>query len=242
MQSGSNGIFYLPKTCGVIERPVDKTTCVIGIIVSQQFLREYFAENMDDLPRDFQQTLENCKTNPIHWFGPCDPTKQHLLTQIIKCQYYGGLRKLFMESRVMDLLSIQLHDYIRTATNTHPSSQPLRPDDVDRIHAASKFLISDLENPPSLRELALHVGINEKKLKNGFRQIYNTSVFGYFREVRMQKAYELLQQGDQNVTEVAYAIGYLNLSHFSSAFKKRFGLLPKHFLTNQRLLLTPKNK
>ncbi|TIH12829.1 AraC family transcriptional regulator [Marinifilum sp. JC120] len=242
MQSGSNGIFYLPKSRGIIERPKDQTSCVLGIIVSQQFLRKYFMDNMNELPRDFQKTLNNCKTKPIHWFGPRNPAKQHLLTQIIQCQYEGGLRKLFLESKVMDLLSIQLHDYIKSETNTHPASQPLRPDDVERIREASNFLISDLENPPSLRELAIHVGINERKLKNGFRQVYDTSVFGYFREFRMQKAYELLQQGNQNVTEVAYVIGYQNLSHFSNAFRKRFGLLPKHFQTNQRLLQPSLNK
>ncbi|ACS79940.1 AraC family transcriptional regulator [Maridesulfovibrio salexigens] len=242
MQSGSNGIFYLPKMCGIIERPKDQTSCVLGIIVSQQFLREYFVDNMSELPRDFQKTLDNSNANPIHWFGPRNPAKQHLLTQIIQCQYEGGLRKLFLESRVMDLLSMQLHDYFKSETPTRSASQPLRPDDVERIREASKFLICDLENPPSLRELAIHVGINERKLKNGFRQVFDTSVFGYFREFRMQKAYDLLQRGDQNVTEVAFSIGYQNLSHFSSAFKKRFGLLPKHFQTNQRLLTTPLNK
>jgi len=242
MQTGSNGIFYLPKTCGVIERPKDESSCVIGIIVSQEFLRGYFTGNMDVLPRTFQKTLENCKNNPIHWFGSCNPAKQHLLTQIIECQYKGGLRKLFLEGRVMDLLSMQLHDYIRSETNISPVAQPLSPDDVERIRIASRFLVSDLEDPPSLSELAIHVGINEKKLKTGFRQVYDTSVFGYFREFRMQKAYDLLQQGNQNVTEVAYTVGYQNLSHFSNAFRKRFGLLPKKFLTNQRLLISPQNQ
>jgi AraC family transcriptional regulator, transcriptional activator of the genes for pyochelin and ferripyochelin receptors len=239
MQTGSNGIFYLPKTCGIIERSKEESSCVLGIIVSPEFLRDYFMDSMDILPRNFQKTLEGCRNNPMHWFGACNPTKQHLLTQILECPHTGGVRKLFIEGRVMDLLAIQLQDYIRSETSICPRMQPLSPEDVERIRNASKILVRDLENPPSLHELANHIGINEKKLKIGFRQVYDTSVFGYFREYRMQKAHDLLQQGNNNVTEVAYTVGYLSLSHFSQAFKKRFGILPKDFLTSQRLLLTP---
>ncbi|WP_291329463.1 AraC family transcriptional regulator [Desulfovibrio sp. UCD-KL4C] len=239
MQTGSNGIFYLPKTCGIIERSNDESSCVLGIIVSPKFLRDYFMDNMDILPKTFQKTLEGCKNNPMHWFGTCNPTKLHLLTQILECQHTGGVRKLFVEGRVMDLLAIQLQDYIRSETSKCPRMHPLSTEEVERIRTAGKILVSDLENPPSIHELANHIGINEKKLKNGFRQVYDTSVFGYFREYRMQKAHDLLQQGNNNVTEVAYTVGYLSLSHFSQAFKKRFGILPKEFLTRQRLLLAP---
>nr|WP_239057730.1 AraC family transcriptional regulator [Pseudodesulfovibrio sp. JC047] len=110
---------------------------------------------------------------------------------------------------------------------------------MQRIHHASHYLVQDLENPPSLVQLATFAGLNEKKLKLGFRQIFGTSVFGFFREHRLQKAHTILREGNRNVTETAYAVGFQSLSHFSRAFKKRFGILPKHFLSNQRRLTIP---
>lgn len=239
MQAGSNGIFYLPKTCGTLERASGNQSCAIGVIVSPQFLRNYFAANIDQFPKDFQKTLDGNSLRPMAWFGACTPIKRCLLAQIMNCPYTGGVRKLFLEGRALELLALQLNDYMGDGTRKNMQCPVLSPSDVERIHSARDILISDLENPPSLQTLAAQVGVNEKKLKIGFRQIYDTSVFGYFREHRMQKAHELLRLGDHNVTEAAFAVGYQSLSHFSQAFKERFGILPKEFLTSQRILMTP---
>lgn len=241
MQTGSNGIFYLPKTHGTIERSQDYPAIVIGIVASPDLLRSYFADCMEQLPRTFRRTLEEGVPNdsPMTWFGDSNPAKNNLLAQILNCPYTGGLRKLFLESRVMELLTMQIHDYIMSESGKCTPQSLLCPADVEQIRRARDFLVHDLENPPSISELAVRVGINEKKLKTGFRQVYDTSVFGYFREHRMQRAHEILQQGDCNVTEAAYAVGYQSLSHFSNSFKERFGILPKDFLNSQRRILVP---
>jgi AraC-like DNA-binding protein len=73
------------------------------------------------------------------------------------------------------------------------------------------------------------VGLNDFKLKRGFRQVFDTTVFGYVRALRMEKARALLELGRLNVTQVASATGYSCFGHFSAAFKKRFGILPSDF-------------
>jgi len=233
-KAGSNGIFYLPKTHGTIEQPAENPTCIMGVIASPLLLASYFEESMDQLPSAFRKNLEGVKGKPMAWFGTYTPEKHSLLTQILNCPYSGGLRKLYLDGRVMELLTLQIGDYIESETSRCPRTRPLCPDDIERIRYARDVLVSDLENPPSLPELAARVGINEKKLKRGFRQVFNNSVFGYFREYRIHKAYEILQEGNLNVTEAAYAVGYQSLSHFSQAFKDRFGILPKAFLTSTR--------
>lgn len=233
MQSGSNGIFYLPKTRGVLEKPDKDPACVIGILATPEFLRSYFSDSMDQLPLEFQKNVDETRMNPMAWFGKSTPTKRHLLSQILNCPYTGGIRRLFLESRVMELLALQINDYAESK-KIRQKQATLRPDDVERIRSAKDILVKDLDAPPSLTELAACAGLNEKKLKIGFRQVFGTSVFGFFREHRLQKAHELLRQGNLNVTETAYAIGYQSLSHFSRAFKKRFGILPKDFWASQR--------
>jgi AraC-like DNA-binding protein len=236
MQAGSNGIFHLPKTRGVIERPQECPPCIIA---SPELLHSYFAEDMAQLPEPFRKKLEGRRDEPMAWFGPCSQAKHHLLSQILNCPFNGGLRKLFLESRAMELVTLQLHEYIRSENGVAPEPSPLCPADVERIRHAREILVRDLEKPPRLSALAQAAGINEKKLKAGFRQVFNTSVFGYLREYRLQRAYELLQRGDHNVTEAAFVVGYQSLSHFSQAFRERFGMLPKQFLTDQRRFQTP---
>lgn len=112
-----------------------------------------------------------------------------------------------------------------------PSRPPLilRPADLDRLHQAQEILLHDLENPPSLTELAQQVGLNDYKLKSGFRQVFGTTVFGYLHQQRMQSARNLLISTDLNITEIANQVGYTSLSAFSTAFKKFFGISPSRF-------------
>lgn len=94
-----------------------------------------------------------------------------------------------------------------------------------QLHAAKDFLLNDLSAAPTIAELARAVGLNQCKLKKGFKSLFGTSIYALFQEQRMNRAMQLLK--NNNVTETAMVLGYSNVSHFSSAFRKQFGVLPK---------------
>jgi len=106
----------------------------------------------------------------------------------------------------------------------------LRPDDVERTRHAEELVRRNLENPPRLLELAGIVGLPHPKLNFCFRELYGTTVFGYLREMRLNKAKSLLDEGKMNVTEAAYTVGYSSLSHFAGSFKNHFGTAPGNYL------------
>ena len=56
--------------------------------------------------------------------------------------------------------------------------------------------------------------------------MFGDSYYQYYKQVRMHKAKQLLEQGDMNVSEVGYLLGYSNLSKFSQAFKSMFRISP----------------
>lgn len=91
--------------------------------------------------------------------------------------------------------------------------------------AARDLLDEQLQTPPSLPQLARTVGINVNKLCDGFREQFGTTVHGYVRERRLTKAFELLSAHRISVSEAAWQCGYTD-SHFSKAFRTRFGVLP----------------
>ncbi|MBM2769230.1 helix-turn-helix transcriptional regulator [Burkholderia anthina] len=111
--------------------------------------------------------------------------------------------------------------------------QSMRPDSRDDIAprerrqlvAARDRLLSDLSNPPTIEQLARETGLNQLKIKRGFKAMFGSSVYALFQRERMEQARHLLQR--HSVTETASMLGYSNLSHFSAAFRKQFGLLPR---------------
>ena len=115
------------------------------------------------------------------------------------------------------------------------AASDLQPDDVARIHYAGDLLRQRLSDPPSLLELARLIGLNDYKLKQGFRQVFNTTVFGYLTQRRMEKACQLLVQR-HTVAVVAAAVGYASPTAFSGAFRRRFGISPKRYQVEKRVV------
>jgi AraC-like DNA-binding protein len=69
-------------------------------------------------------------------------------------------------------------------------------------------------------------GINEFKLKKGFKETFGVTAFGYLADVRLGLAKDDILAGRRSATEIAFALGYSSLAHFSHAFKKKFGVSP----------------
>ena len=99
-----------------------------------------------------------------------------------------------------------------------------------KIRDAKEIIISKMTEPPSLIELSIEVDISVKNLKEGFKQVYGNTVFGYLFEHKMNVASQMLTSKNHNVNEVALHLGYSTSSHFINAFKKKFGTTPKKFL------------
>ena len=78
----------------------------------------------------------------------------------------------------------------------------------------------------SIAELSRKAGINQMKLKTGFKQLFNTTVFSYLHFIRIQEARRLLTEENMHVNEVAFRIGYKHPHHFTVAFKKHFNVTP----------------
>lgn len=99
--------------------------------------------------------------------------------------------------------------------------------DLNRIYEARDYLAQHFIAPPTIPQLARMVGINQTKLKAGFKQVLGLTIYQYILERRMTVASELLRERDHNVTEIAYRVGYEYPTNFTYAFKKRFGCLPR---------------
>jgi len=161
------------------------------------------------------------------------PAMQQIVQQIVHCPFQGITQRMYLESKVWELMALQLAQLPEMDGST-PSAKGLKPDDIERIHYAKELLVARLDDPPSLIDLARLVGINDCKLKAGFRQVFGTTVFGYLQDCRMERARQLLTASEMTIAEAAQAVGYANRSHFALAFRKKFGINPSVYRKRQR--------
>ena len=136
--------------------------------------------------------------------------------------FSGELRKLYLESKVFELITLFFLQFEEQQMKT----TILRKREKGLVYEAQKILSENLDFPPSITELSRLVGLNEYKLRLGFKELFNNTVYGYLRQQRMLKAKDLIESAELSVSEAGISVGYSNLSHFAEAFKKEFGINP----------------
>jgi AraC-like DNA-binding protein len=156
-----------------------------------------------------------------------------LFEQIRDCSYAGPLRQLYLEGKCYELIATFL-DQTGSAELSGTRRSKLTPEDIRCLHLAREVLVHSWRTPPSLLELARSAGINDYKLKAGFKELFGTTVFGYIRHLRLNEARRLLEGGEATVSQAAFRVGYLNMSHFAVAYRKEFGYNPSECIKEQR--------
>lgn len=142
-------------------------------------------------------------------------TLQHMINH----KYEGRVKRLFLAARVFDLI-------VHISQKADKPAVILKEDDVNKIILARQLVERDLQKPNSLIELSRKAGINDYKLKKGFKELTGHTVFGYLYKIRMEKAHYFLSKEKKSVNEVAFLVGYKNAQHFIAAFKKQYQILP----------------
>lgn len=157
------------------------------------------------------------------------PDMHTILAQITKCPLTCSLKRLFLEAKALELLALQLVQYEQYESG--PEVKVPEPD-YAKLVEVRRLLETHFDNPPTLTELSRLVGLNEFKLKKGFKATFGETIYNWVLNYRLDQAYQLLQGGQLSISEVAYRVGYQHPAHFSTAFKKKFSVVPSHLLAS----------
>ncbi len=195
--------------------------------------RKRYLEKIDciveKLPEKLQTIFSDTESKKTFFYqGNYSIAAAECINKLVKNQQKGLIRSTYLESKALELLSRQIKQF--TDDLLSPGKQVmLRKYDVEKIKFARDLLIKDIKDPPTIEALAKKAGINQQKLKSGFKIIFETTINRYLRNERLERASLFLLQG-VSVKETALEIGYTNQSHFARKFKEKYGILPKDYL------------
>ena len=171
-----------------------------------------------DLP---ELTRSSRRTGPLSTMRPMGPLARKAAMDLLQPHYRGPMERLYREGKATELLALQI------GLLGQPLEKDLTSAELRRVREARELLVADLQNPPDLAGLAAAVGLRTKRLNQGFRQVYGTTVFDHLLDVRMATARDMLDQGlDMPLKQLAWAMGYRQASNFISAFRNRYGISP----------------
>ncbi|CDL80751.1 helix-turn-helix transcriptional regulator [Xenorhabdus szentirmaii] len=151
---------------------------------------------------------------------PIYPQFMQIVNQIEECQLNGNIRKMYLKAKALEILACMIAQIYECQYNAINGLQRRA------VYNAIKIINSDYHYPWTIKSLSKAVGLNERKLKEGFRAVAFHTFHQYLENVRMTAAEKLLKKG-MSVIEVAVAVGYSSPSHFSKRFRNHYLVNPK---------------
>lgn len=176
----------------------------------------------DGVPAPVRDVLEGRRSD-VADMAPLTGALRAASHALLRSSYEGQMRTIFRQSKVLELLSMQLE----SMSDGDGGAQGLGAGELARVRKARDRLLSDLRDPPDLDALARDVGLSAKRLNRGFRELYGTTVFTYLRDARLDAARIALEGGSElSLKRLAWELGYNQTSNFITAFRRRFGVSP----------------
>jgi len=151
------------------------------------------------------------------------PAMQWIIREMITCSRSGFFKRVFLEAKVIELLLLQLEQMSEEDLLPQPA---LKKADIEKMFHVKELIEQNLNSNYSLANLAKAAGTNQFTLKKGFKELFGTTVFGYWNDLKMTEAKTLLIEQKLSVGEVSARLGYKNPQHFSTAFKRKFSISP----------------
>jgi len=224
LKENSSIILFNPSTNLPIDGLLDKGSKYLSLLITIKKFHGLFGELTDNISFLSNENVgkKYYKENVI------SPQISTVLNQILNEKLSDNVKNLYLKGKIFELLGM----YFNESNDLDIEQCPFLADEknVVKIKKAKEIIIKRMSNPPTLKELSAEVDISLKNLKEGFKEIYGYTVYGFLLEYKMNIASKMLSTRNYNVNEVADHIGYSTSSHFINAFKNRFGTTPKKYL------------
>ncbi|NVJ88118.1 MAG: AraC family transcriptional regulator [Flavobacteriaceae bacterium] len=217
-------LLYNPQRSLPINLEIQPKTILVSLLISIEKFHALFSKESSYIP-----FLSEQNSNKKYYDdAEIKPSVALVLQQIINATINSSIRDLYIKGKVYELLSL----HFQKEEASEGEYCPFLGDEqnVLKIRRAKEIIIAKMAEPPTLQELANEVGLNIKRLKEDFKQIYGDTVYSFLFDYKMEHARRLLETNNYNVNEVGLQVGYSTASHFIAAFKKKFGTTPKKYV------------
>ncbi|MFC6100632.1 helix-turn-helix transcriptional regulator [Olivibacter domesticus] len=194
-----------------------------GICMQEAYFNRLVATDLPCLQRFWEDVHAGKEADISRTPMPITRQQRAVINEISDCVYTGQMRKLYIESKVTELFFLQAQQADNLPVGGY---LPIKAADEERLRAAKKFVQQHILEPLTLKQISREVGLNDFKLKKGFKQLFGSTVFDYFIQCRMEYARKVLLDTRITIAEIAYSLGYSDPYNFSKAFRKHFGYLP----------------
>ena len=227
LKEGENCFFYNPNEILKPTITAEQESQLLFLFCSLEKIHQLFLDSSNEL--EFLNS-ENVNQK-IYKKDHISTNLTMVLKQILESNDKSKTGDIFRYAKSLEILSLYFAKQAKDDNTSCPYIQD--EDSVQKIKHAKDILIARMKDPPVTSKLATEVGLNEHRLKEGFKSLYGSTLFQYLLDYKMNQGKSMLDTGNYKIKEVAYELGYTNPSHFISAFKSKFEVTPKKYILSK---------
>ena len=217
-ESQDSYLVYLSQVNAKVSYYKRKHLKEVKIRLHTKFLKRHQLLDAYDILNTYAlKHIKNALIKPL-----CSKT-QDILLELIYDKRKGLPKRLFIESKALELLALKLD--VATKGTTHYQTDHI----IKKLYQIQHYIASNLATHYSIQDLSKKTGVNDFLLKKEFKRVFQQTIFEYAHNLRMKKAKQLLHHSTKPIYEISEAIGYKNATHFTAAFKKLEGITPKKY-------------
>lgn len=211
--AGISADFFIPANTRM-------NAIIIGVDVA--YLKELVNTNQDNA---LLQAITST-SQPYLFEEIISPRIQDVAQEIVNINLATDLRLFFFKIKAEEMIYLLFLELLKRQDK---NVQSLNIADVTALYKVKEKILSTINIPPNLSELATFAGMSTSKLGRLFNQVFGNSIYQYYQIFRMKEATFLLKESNLSVSEVGYRLGFSNLSHFTKIFEAHIGVKPKKY-------------
>lgn len=219
----SAGFYLQDQPCLAAVRNGGERHQFITIELSFAFLERHFMAGEKGLHPRLLNLMAGKRDAQVSELVRLTSEHQQMMISLRRPPVYAAAQRLWYHAKVLEVAAALFY---RHSDQDELFCQRQKRQHQDRSQKVITLLKENLAEPLSLEEIGKRVGCSHYHLSRTFSQEVGKSIFQYLRDLRMERAAELLREGRLNVTQVALEVGYSSPSHFSTAFHDTFGCCP----------------
>jgi AraC-like DNA-binding protein len=223
----SGGVhFYSSDTFNKLVFPSNSHSFFFRVHFSREWLKENLTEFLAQHDDFFNLVFG--KRNIMH-FEPLTNRFVRLFRDVFKSEFDWKLRHLVVKNKGYEALVLFFDHFYKQFFKHNMKPSRFSIDDQKRLYALVEYISENLGQNFSLDQLAREVGFSKSKLQSLFHYFFNTSIYAYIRNLKLEEAVRLLLCTDNDIKYIADHLGYNSCTHFINIFREHYGASPKKY-------------
>lgn len=233
VQAGRNTLSLSPQSAGFYSqtdtglrgvRRAGERHQFITIELSHDFVRQHVAPGETNVHPQLaafvsRRGVRSAVSEPVH----LSSDHRAMVMSLRKPPVFASAQRLWYHAKALEVASAFFYKAPPAQELFCEQQKRLNQERAKRVIAVLK---ENFAEPPSLEEIARRVGCSPFYLSRIFSQEIGQTMTQYLRQLRMERAAQMLLEGKLKITSIALEVGYSSASHFSTAFHETFGCCP----------------